>query len=387
MNTKTTAHWVKVAEELAAKFPARAGRYEDDISFPWEDYADLRQAGLLALNVPAEYGGPGVDPHTYAGVVKALAQGNGSTALTFNMHSTVVGILAKLASHEQQQRYFSELLEKGTLMASITSEPGSSLRGTFSLSTTARRVPGGYVLSGTKHFCSLSEAATWYFVWAKLEDTPLPEGLVNLMVRSDSPGIRLDRTWNSVAMRSTSSHSLHFEDVFVPDAELVGEPGSVIARGLTDRYILGYCAVYLGLAEGAFNYTLEYAQRTKFQPDNKPIAEFPGIQGHVAEMALKVDAARLMLERAAAAAEGTDEREKARWLNQSKIMSTETAIAVTDLAIRTCGGRALLRHHPLERYLRDARAGIIMPPHNDKCLEVTAKVHLGLPVDGGFVQK
>lgn len=207
------ADLIAPAERLAVeRFMSRAGRYEDEVSFPWEDYADLKEAGLIGLKVPKEYGGHGADPATYAGVLRALAVGNPSTALTFNMHSSVIGVLAELATHEQKTRYIREVVKNGALMASITSEPSSRLRGTFALSTVARRVPGGFVVNGSKHFCSLSESATYYFTWARLEGKELPEGLVNLMIRSDSPGIRLEKTWNSVAMRSTSSHSLHFQD-------------------------------------------------------------------------------------------------------------------------------------------------------------------------------
>lgn len=387
LRTPSSADLIATAENLAVeRFMSRAGRYEDEVSFPWDDYADLKEAGLIGLKVPREYGGRGADSGTYVSVLKALAIGNPSTALTFNMHSTVVGILAELATHEQKQRYFRDVVENGALMASITSEPSSSLRGTFALSTVARRVPGGFLVSGSKHFCSLSDAATYYFTWARLEGEELPEGLINLMIRSDSPGVRLERTWNSVAMRSTSSHSLHFEDVFVPEEDQVGEAGAVIERGLSDAYMLGYCAVYFGIAEGALRYTVDYARRTTFKPDNIPIAEFPSTQHHVAEMGMKVDAARLLLERAAAATE-EDPRERARWLNLSKAASAEAAIAVTDLAIRTCGGRSLLKHHPLERYLRDARAGVIMPPHVDQCMEVVARYHLGLPLNHGFIKK
>lgn len=379
---------VQAAERIAReRIAPRAARHDEEASFPFDDYADLHAHGLVGLMVPRRYGGQEADPWTYARVVKALAAANGSTALTFNMHSTVVQFIAALGSEEQKERYLRAVAEEGRLCATITSEPSSSLRGRFHLETRATRVPGGYRINGTKHFCSLSEAASFYFVWACLDGLPASDGLINVIVERDNPGVALERTWNSAAMRATSSHTLHFRDCFVPESAALGRPGQIIEDDLGDRFMLGYAAVYLGLAEGALEYTVRYANATRFKPDDVPISRFGPIQTHVGEMAVRVESARLMLERAARACAGGDARERARWLHQAKYASTETAAFVTDRAVRVCGGRALLRQHPLERYLRDARAGIIMPPHNDRCLETIGQVHLGFDVGGGFINR
>ena len=117
------------------RFAPRAERYDAESSFPFENYQDMKEAGLLGLTVPREYGGPGVDPVTYVLALLEMAKGCPATALTYNMHANVVTNINQLASHEQKQRYFGEVLEKGRLFATVMSEPESSFRDRFVLRT------------------------------------------------------------------------------------------------------------------------------------------------------------------------------------------------------------------------------------------------------------
>src|SRR6266536_647893 len=145
----------KVRTLARERFAPRAGRYDAESIFPAENYADLRAAGLLGLSVPAEYGGRGADSLTYALCLLEMAKGCSATALTFNMHATVLTFIAALGTEEQKRRYFAEVVRDGKLMASITSEPESSFRDKFVLQTVFRPVAGGYQVSGVKQFCSL----------------------------------------------------------------------------------------------------------------------------------------------------------------------------------------------------------------------------------------
>src|SRR5205085_10064370 len=113
------------------RFAQRAARHDEESSFPFDDYRDLQEAGLLGLVVPTEYGGRGADALTYVLCLLEMAKGDPSTALTFNMHSTILTYLAQLASEEQKRRYFGEVIQGGKLIASITSEPESSFRDRF----------------------------------------------------------------------------------------------------------------------------------------------------------------------------------------------------------------------------------------------------------------
>ena len=123
----------QVAELARERFAPRAAGYDADSAFPFENYRDLREAGLLGLTVPAEYGGPGVDPVAYVLALLEMAKGCPATALTFNMHANVIVNIDQLASPEQKRRYFREVLEEGKLFATVMSEPDSSFRDRFVL--------------------------------------------------------------------------------------------------------------------------------------------------------------------------------------------------------------------------------------------------------------
>ena len=135
------------------RFAPRAATYDAESSFPYENYADLREAGLLALTVPKDHGGLGADPIAYVHTLREIAKGCSSTALTFNMHATVATFIAALGTETQQRRYFADIVGRGALIASITSEPEQSFRDKFVLQTVFRRVEGGgYHVAGLKQF-------------------------------------------------------------------------------------------------------------------------------------------------------------------------------------------------------------------------------------------
>ena len=194
------------------RFAPRAARYDAESVFPSENYADLRAAGLLGLSIPVAYGGRGAGSLTYALCLLEMAKGCSATALTFNMHATVLTFIAALATEEQKRRYFAEVVREGKLMASITSEPESSFRDKFVLQTVFRPVTGGYQVSGVKQFCSLGESADYYFVSGMREGSATAqEGLLSALIQRTAPGVKVEGTWNAMGMRGTVSHTIRYE--------------------------------------------------------------------------------------------------------------------------------------------------------------------------------
>ncbi len=361
-------------------FAERASGYDQSRSFPFENYADLHEAGLLALTVPRRYGGAEVSWATYLGVLRTIGRACGSTALTLNMHSTVARYISLLANEEQCSRVFGALVERGAPLASITSEPGATMRGQLVLKTTATPQDGGYLVNGFKHFCSLAHGAEHYFVWALLEGAEsAADGLVNLIVPAGSPGIEIVDTWDTMSMRATDSQSMRLVDVFVPSDSIVGSPGELIARGLVDQFSPGYAAVHLGIAEGAYAFARDYVMTTVFEPDPTPISHHPPIQAQIAEITVRLTTARLMVDEAARAAETLPPQEREPLLAQVKWFVTETARDVAIRSLDVVGGRGLARSTPLERMLRDVMAGPIQPPSADTCRYLVATNELGLP--------
>lgn len=370
---------VETAATLAReRFAPRASRYDAESSFPYENYADLREAGLLGLAVPREYGGVGADPLTYALTLLEIAKGCSATALTFNMHCTVLSFIERLGSVPQKRRYFEEVVRDARLVASITSEPESSFRDKFVLRTLFRPAGrGGYHVSGVKHFCSLGDAADYYFVSGVVEGAlGARDGLLSAMIPRSADGVKIEGTWNATGMRGTISHTIRY-DALVDAAEVIGAPGELLSIDLSG-FALGYAATYLGIGQAACEYMIEYARDQTQKPSNEPLSHSPLVQRTLAQMATAVRTARLLLFEAARTQRAGDREATMLAVNQAKYYAAEVGLQVTEQAIRLAGGRGLLKELPLERWHRDALAGPVMPPSSERCLETAGKLLCGL---------
>jgi hypothetical protein len=374
----------QVAKLARDKFAPRAVRYDTYASFPRENYEDLREAGLLGMLVPREYGGPGLDPLTYCRCLLEMAKGCPATALTFNMHANVIGIFINgMGTEAQKRHYFAEVLEGGKIFASITSEPESSWRDRLVLRTRFRPNGDGYRVDGVKHFCSLGDAADYYFVSGLVEGTATAaEGILSALIPREGAGITVARQWNATGMRGTTSHTLRY-DTQVTGAEVIGTPGQFITLDLSG-FATGYAATYLGVAEAAFDYIVEYARTRRVAPSPDPLSHHPLTQRSVGEMAIQIRAARLLLYEAARLQQSGSREEVALAVNQAKFCAAEAGTQVTQQAMRLAGGSGYLKDLPLERWHRDSLAGPVMPPANDRCLETIGRIMCGLPPRGSL---
>jgi alkylation response protein AidB-like acyl-CoA dehydrogenase len=367
----------RCADLARTRFAERAADYDARAAFPIENYRDLHAAGLLGLTIPTEYGGVGADARTYALCLLELAKGCSATALTFNMHSTVMNIVNTIASDEQKKRFFGEVVQGGKLVASLGSEPGSSFRERYVVQTRFEPVEGGYRVKGVKHFCSIGANADLYAVIGLIEGTTSArEGLLCAMIERDSGGIRVDPTWDAVGMRATRSDTLTF-DTLVHADDVLGGVGAYLRADLSG-FGLGYAAVYLGIGEAAFDYILEHARTKVVSPSTVPMSHHPLVQRTLAEMTTRLRAGRLLLGDAADAKTSGDAAAATVAINQAKYYCAETGVWVTEQAMRLAGGRGILKSLPLERWHRDALAGPVMPPANDRCLETVGKILCGL---------
>ena len=368
----------KVATLARENFAPRAATYDSESTFPFDNYRDLHQEGLIGLTVPREYGGVGVDPVTYVLALLEIAKGCPATALTFNMHANVIININQLAAPDQKRRYFSEVVEEGRLFATVMSEPESSFRDLFVLRT--RFTPtekGKFRVEGLKHFCSLGDAADRYFVTGLRDGcTTAQEGIMAAMVPRGDDGITLERPWNATGMRATTSHSIRF-DTEVSGEDIMGNPGQLLTIELSG-FALGYAATYLGVAEAAYDFILNYARTRVIAPSTETLAHDTRIQRSLGEMAAQIRSAKLMLcEAAAIRATGVRE-DMSLATNQAKYLCAEAGVRVTEQAMRLAGGSGFLKTMPLERWHRDALAGPVMPPSNDRCLEVIGRIVCGL---------
>ena len=359
------------------RFAPRAARYDAEAAFPYENYADLHAAGLLALTVPREHGGVGADAVTYAHALRAIAAACSATALTFNMHSTVTTFLSALGTAEQKARWLGAIVSRGARIGSITSEPEQSFRDRFVLNTVFRPVAGGYHVAGVKQFCSLGDAADFYFVTGIVEGAPTArEGVISAMIPRDDPGVKIEQTWNATGMRGTISHTIRY-DCLVDAVNVVGRPGEYLTLDL-QGFALGYAAVYLGIGEAAFAFLIDYARTRPQRPSMEPMSHHPLVQRTAAEVGTAIRAAGLLLHEAARIKMTGDREATMLAVNQAKAYAADVGLMATERALRLAGGRGILKDLPLERWHRDALAGPVMPPANDRCLETAGKLLCGL---------
>jgi alkylation response protein AidB-like acyl-CoA dehydrogenase len=369
---------VAAAVTLAEGIAERAAAHDAEGTFPAEDFRALHEAGLLGLRIDERHGGAGVDPLTYARVLETVSAAAASTGLALNMHSSATALLGRIGSEDQRERWLRPVTEEGRAFASLTSEPNVSLRH-IEFTTALHPADGGYRLDGLKHFASLAGFAGSYLVFAGTEQSRA----VAALVPADREGAEVVETWDATGMRATNSHSVRFTECFVP-AEDVIEIDLDRDGNVTDLYLLGYGAVFLGIATAAHRTAVEYAKGKKFGPDEVTIAHYPAIQRNVAEMTVKLDAMRGLVERAAREADDANPRDRARLLLEAKWAGAVAARDVTDQALQVVGGAGYAKRMPLERYLRDARAGVVMPPNLDACLETVGMLELGVDPPGGL---
>jgi alkylation response protein AidB-like acyl-CoA dehydrogenase len=369
----------RVEQLTREKVAPRAAHYDAIAANPVDSWRDLWAEGFLAMAIPQERGGMGLDMPAYVGVIETLAKGCASTAMTIHMHSTVHRFIAALGNSEQQTRYFAETVHRGKMFGSWGSEPSVSLSRTFLMETVIRPVNGGYRIDGVKHFCTMQGGASYYMVWCALDGVPdMSKALLQALVPAETPGMETDGRWDPMGMRATFSPSVTFDNCVVADDCTLGQPGRATRVGVVESFALGYAAIYLGIAQGALDFATRYCQTKVFRPENVPVAHEPAIQRHVAEMTISLEAARLLLYQAAQHWEEADVPARGLLANKVKYLATQVGLQVTATAMQVVGGRSALNDLPVERAYRDLRTCTLMPPTVDRMLEVVGKSALGV---------
>ena len=380
------------------RFAPRAEKHDREATFPHDDFHDLRETGLLALCVPRPYGGMGAGFETYCLVAEQIARGNASTALMYNMHCTALLMMGEVAdqmaldpdvraAHERRRAaLFREVVERGVVYAQPHSEPveqgpADHLRvGGRRFGTRAERVEGGYVVSGRKFFVSLAGAADYYATPALLEGKgPWIERTLYLAVPGDAPGVEFQGDWDPMGMRATVSRDMVLTDVFVPEERSLLPPGGFGA--LYDTFphgALSFSATFLGLMQAAYDFALAYLTgRVPGAPGLQTEAPAKGYA--VAEMLFTLEAARALFYRSISECRLSPPLEVEQRARAAHVTIQRGVVALTADAIRICGGRAMLKRYPLERYARDARAAALMRPWTqDVATQQAWEAELGL---------
>ena len=375
---------VDAAAALGSQFAARAAKFDVEASFPYEDFADLRDAGFLGLCVPTEYGGLGASFADYCRVSNELGRHAPATALTFNMHCVTMLLVGQIAGdltwdaeqlvtlEARRAHLYAGVVNRGLLHAQPFSE-GNAPGATAGIQTVAEPVDGGFLVTGRKIFASLSEAADLHNIVALC---PGDERVRFLGVPAGADGLRIEGDWDPVGMRATLSRTLVFDRVFVPnDNEWLPPGGFDQAATRWPHFYTTLSFTYVGLMRGVLDGTQEYLLRSGRQAH--PIKQ----QGW-AELQVRYEQARALQHAVVdeAGVDPTPDCLRRAWASMVTVM--DGAPEMASLALRVGGGRALLKPEPLERFYRDARCGATMLPWSvEVCLERLGRA--GLVEDTG----
>lgn len=377
---------VNRVRDMAPALRERAVRADREARFPHENFADFATNGLLGVCVPDAHGGFGATFADYVRVSEEIGRSCGATALTFNMHNATMlwcGQVADLLDMSTDERHrheeirtemFRGVLKHGHIHSQPFSE-GTAPGETAGVGTTARKVNGGFLVTGRKIFASLSGAATFYNVTAQI---PGEDSIRLLGVPANGDGVSLIDDWDPLGMRGTVSRTLIMTDVFVPESNEWMPPGTY--NQAATRYpwlFLSLCPSYLGLTGGILDFTASYLRGEVPGQRGIPRRDHPVKQLGWAQMQIKHEQSRALLYRAVdeAAIDPIESDLILGWSAASTVM--ENAADVASIAIRVCGGQSIFRNLSLERMYRDARLGALMLPWSGEvCLERLGRARL-----------
>jgi alkylation response protein AidB-like acyl-CoA dehydrogenase len=372
------------ARRLSDDFATRAAQHDREASDPIENYAALRDAGFYGLNVPTELGGGGVGLLGWSLAALELGQGCGSTALSFNMHLSVVGPVMEspLVPVATKERLAKMVVHEGKLIGGNFSEPTTSgLVGTPVPLTRARRVDGGYRITGRKAFASMIAAADYVMVMAYPDEATTPTAAMLLLVPPDAPGRRVEKVWDTLGMRATRSDSMILDECWVSDDALLVRADDILPfrRDGANWFWGSYTPVYLGIGVAAYKAIVETVQGRIPPGFSQPLAYHPDVRRHVGEMNVDLEAARLLTLHAAwlSDTEGPTPATLSA-LYRAKYFVGEAVTRVTRTAMTLGGAHALFKTSPLERLFRDGAVAPVQFPPRDFCLATLGMLELGL---------
>jgi alkylation response protein AidB-like acyl-CoA dehydrogenase len=370
------------------RFAARAEQYDREASFPAEDFADLFRAGLLGAAVPRSHGGHGLGPDaglfTLWMITKELAKADMALARCWEGHVNSQMLLSGLGDDRQKDCWFHGIVERGEIWAAWSGEPQARIPGQSArFGTVVRQTGGGYVIDGTKVFATSARSARWAILLVNLHGpggarhSQAADGLLLLACDLTDPSVQFDESWwDPIGMRGTVSYLVRFDHTFIPEENRIGEPGQYLREGWQSRFSPHYGATFLGGAERAYEYALDY-----IRAQNK--AGDPYVQHRVATMSLNLESAHLWLRRVADLWEAGRAAEARSAGNRARYLLEAWATDTVQHAVHACGARGLIRPSPLERIFRDL-SFYVLHDNSDQVLATIGREVLGQPHDASF---
>lgn len=376
--------FLALADQLVERFRDRAAENDLNNTFPFQNYEDMREVGLLNLSVPEELGGLGATLFEVIPVVERIASADAATALAVNMHFTPLAQWSAVWRKTKNQRLeglLREAAEGRLIWAAITSEFGTPNLMTDAR-TRAERVEGGFRITGRKNFGTNSAVATHASTTARYEDPENGPQLLMMKIDLHDPAITVHNVWNMMGMRATQSNDLEFDGLFVPDSDVVhsfpvGYLDATVTETVFGSSQPAFGAVYVGLATGALDWAKQQVRRRGLIDDARA-------QDAIADAEILIESARALLYRHTlqfGTPEYYEEFDLQEIVAQSamvKHVCTTNAVQVFTRLVDVVGGAAYVRSLPFERMWRDVQAGRFMPVSSSAAHEFIAASSLGL---------
>ena len=342
-----------VRDFASAELRPNAARWDHEGHFPAEVVPKLAQLGLLGLNVPPDLGGAGLGMIGTALSVEAISWGDASIGLTVASHNSLcTGHILHFASDGQKRAYLPELASGRALGAWCLTEAQAG-SDAANIQTRAVRSGTGWVLNGAKLFVTQGSVAGVYVVMAVTDPAKGRTGISAFIVDRETPGLRVGKKEDKLGLRASDTAEVVFEDCEVPAEALIGAEGEGYRQAMAtlERGRVGIGAMAVGIGRAALDDSISYAEQRK--AFGKTLSEMQAIQFMVADMAVELDAAWLMVLRAAWTAEAG--RPFGREASMAKLFASEAASRATNKAVQIHGGYGFIKDYPVERYYRDVK--------------------------------
>jgi len=330
-----------------------AKKIDQEEYFSEELYKKMGRMGLLGMTVPQKYGGAGIDRVSYMVALEEISRVCGSTGIIVEAHNSLgVGHIYERGTEKQRKKYLPKLTNGEEMAAWALTEPNAGSDAS-SIQTTAVLDGDEWVINGTKQFITSGDIAWITTVMAKTDKDKGAKGISAFIVEKNTPGFKIGQLEDKLGLRGSHTAELIFEDCRIPRKNLLGEEdlGFIGAMNILDRGRTAIGAMSVGIARGALEDSIEYAkQREQF---GRPIGKFQAIQWKIVDMATEIDAARLLVYRAAYL-----EDQNVRFTKEAamaKLFASEMAMRAAREAIQIFGGYGYTKDYPLERYFRDVK--------------------------------
>jgi alkylation response protein AidB-like acyl-CoA dehydrogenase len=347
--------------ELARQFaeerlrPASAG-WDRDGALPRGIVAELGELGFLGMLIPEEWDGLGLDSTTYLLAMEQIAWGDASVAVAMGVHNSLPTQMILAHGTDAQKDRWLRPMARGEMLGSFALSEADAGSDAASLTAQAERVDGGWLLNGAKAWITNGRFGDVVIAMART-DTPHDRrgarGIGAFIIPTDADGYLVGKKEDKMGQRASETVAIAFQDLFVPDDQVLGDPSSGFVYALQglDNGRLGIAALAIGVAQAALEHSLGYAdERVQF---GAPIREFQGMQFKLAEMATRIEAARALMLAAAAAKDAGES--VTRLSSMSKLFASEAAMWVTTQAVQVFGGYGYMNDYPVEKLFRDAK--------------------------------